>query len=304
VTENCREEPRKFVGRRSLGIRSRVAEWCDVPGQDARGNPDSIHGPANTVPGGPLLKAHPIPHSTLNAHAGRAHTGGVAAGVLFDLFGTIVAPFSKKRHDGELALAAGALGLDPVRCNEAWEADYGNRIRGRSGHIAEQLRAIAAGEGIELDRAHLDPVVASYVTFCDKAMQPVPGALATLASLAERSVPVGLVSNAAPDLAAAFERSPLRPLFSACTFSSTVGSAKPDSAIYLVAAQGLGIEPAHLLFVGDGSDDELAGAAGAGLTPVLVEADSSDTYDPWRGAVVDWAGSRLDDLSDVLGLVG
>jgi FMN phosphatase YigB (HAD superfamily) len=192
----------------------------------------------------------------------KGHTEEVAAGVLFDLFGTIVAPFSKNRHDGALALAAGAFGLDPVRCNTAWEADYGNRIRGRPGDIAEQLRAIAVGEGIELDREHLDPVVASYVTFCDEAMQPVPSALATLAALAERSVPAGRVSNAAPDLAAAFERSPLRPLFSACTFSSAVGSAKPDSAIYLAAADGLGIEPAHLLFVGDGSDDALAGAAG------------------------------------------
>jgi putative hydrolase of the HAD superfamily len=286
------------------GIGSPVAEWCDVPGQDTGTDPDTIHGPASTVRGGAVPKAHPISHPIPCAHAEKAHTGGVAAGVLFDLFGTIVAPFSKKRHDGELALAAGTLGLDPVRCNATWEADYGNRIRGRSGDIADQLRAIAVGEGIELDRAHLDPVVASYVTFCDEAMQPVPGALATLAALAERSVPVGLVSNAAPDLAAAFERSPLRPLFSACTFSSTVGSAKPDGAIYLVAAQGLGIEPAHLLFVGDGSDDELAGAVGAGLTPVLVEADTSDTYDPRRGAVVDWAGPRLDDLSDVLGLIG
>jgi putative hydrolase of the HAD superfamily len=233
----------------------------------------------------------------------KAHTGGVAAGVLFDLFGTMVAPFSKKRHDVELALAAGALGLDPVRCNTAWEADYGKRIRGQSGDIAEQLRAIAVGEGIELDREHLEPVVASYVTFCNETMQPVPSALATLATLAERSVPVGLVSNAAPDLAAAFERSPLRPLFSACTFSSTVGSAKPDRAIFLAAADGLGIEPAHLLFVGDGSDDELAGAAAAGLIPMSMEADSSDTYDPWRDAVVDWAGPRLGDLSDVLVLI-
>ncbi|HEY2563852.1 MAG TPA: HAD family hydrolase [Acidimicrobiales bacterium] len=232
-----------------------------------------------------------------------AHTEGVAAGVLFDLFGTIVAPFSKSRHDGVLALAAGALGLDPLRCTAAWEADYGNRIRGRSGDIAAQLRAIAVAEGIEPNRQHLEPVVASYVTFCDEAMRPAPGALATLVALAERSVPVGLVSNAAPDLAAAFERSPLRPLFNACTFSSAVGSAKPDSAIYLAAADGLGIEPAQLLFVGDGSDDELDGATGAGLKPMLVEADASDTYDPWRDAVVDWAGARLGGLSDVLGLI-
>jgi putative hydrolase of the HAD superfamily len=227
----------------------------------------------------------------------------MVAGVLFDLFGTVVAPFSKNRHDRALTLAAEALGLDPVRCHTAWEADYDNRVRGRSGDIAAQLGAIATAQGIDLDQEQLDPVVASYAAFCEESMQPVPTASSTLLALEERSVPVGLVSNAAPDLAAAFERSSLRPLFRTCTFSSEVGTAKPDLAIYLAAAQALGIEPGRLLFVGDGSDDELAGAAAAGLTPALVAADTSDTYDPRRDAVGNWAGTRLRDLSDVLGLV-
>ncbi|HEX4216743.1 MAG TPA: hypothetical protein VHZ02_00110 [Acidimicrobiales bacterium] len=45
------------------------------------------------------------------------------------------------------------------------------------------------------------------------------------------------------------------------------------------------------------------GAAQAGLTPVLVEANSWDTYDPWRDALLEWAGGRLGALSDVLPLV-
>ena len=190
------------------------------------------------------------------------------------------------------------------RCrSSAWGADYDNRVRGRSGDIAAQLRAIAAAQEIEVDREQLDPVVASYATFCDEAMRPVPTAASTLAALAERSVPLGLVSNTAPDLAAAFERSSLRPLFTTCTFSCAVGAAKPDRAIYVAAAQAIDIERARLLFVGDGSDDELAGAARAGLTPALVEAETSATYDPWRHAVGNWADTRLRDLSDVLDLV-
>jgi len=227
----------------------------------------------------------------------------VVAGVLFDLFGTIVAPFSKDRHDHVLTLLAEALELDPARCLSAWQSDYDNRVRGRSGDIAVQLRTIADAQGIEVNSEQLDPVVASYATFCDEAMQPVLTAASTLAALAERSVPVGLVSNTAPDLAAAFERSPLRLLFTTCTFSCAVGAAKPDRAIYAAAARALGIEPARLLFVGDGSDDELAGAARAGLTPALVEAETTDTYDPWRHAAGHWGGTRLHDLSDVLALM-
>jgi putative hydrolase of the HAD superfamily len=95
----------------------------------------------------------------------------------------------------------------------------------------------------------------------------------------------------APALAAAFERPSLRPLFTTCTFSCAIGAAKPDRAIYAAGAQSLGIEPAHLLFVGDGSDDELAGAARVGLTPASVEAETSDTYDPSRHAVGSWTHS-------------
>lgn len=230
-------------------------------------------------------------------------TQEIFAGVLFDLFGTVVAPFSKDRHSRALILAGETLRLDPVRCDAAWHADYNNRVRGRSGGIADQLRAIAFAEGVELDRDQLGHVVDSYATFCDEAMKLVPTAVTTLSALAEQSMPVGLVSNTAPDLAAAFERSSLRPLFTMCTFSCDVGAAKPDRSIYVAAAQALGIEPARLLFVGDGSDDELDGAALAGLTPALVEAKTSDTYDTEREAVVNWAGIRLQDLSGVLRLM-
>src|SRR5688572_26129615 len=80
----------------------------------------------------------------------------MAAGVLFDLFGTVVVPFSKHRHSHALRLAAEALGLDPIRCDAAWSADYDNRVRGRSGAIAEQLRAFALAEGVELQGEQLD----------------------------------------------------------------------------------------------------------------------------------------------------
>ena len=55
--------------------------------------------------------------------------------------------------------------------------------------------------------------------------------------------------------------------------------------------------------MGDGSDDELAGADAAGLTSVLVETDYDDTYDPNRHAVVNWTGLRINKLSGVLQLL-
>jgi FMN phosphatase YigB (HAD superfamily) len=53
--------------------------------------------------------------------------------------------------------------------------------------------------------------------------------------------------------------------FDVAVFSCVVGLAKPDPKIYLLACQELHVPPAHALFVGDGGDDEIAGAGAAGL---------------------------------------
>ena len=44
---------------------------------------------------------------------------------------------------------------------------------------------------------------------------------------------------------------------------------KPEPEIYLRTAEALGVEPADCFFVGDGANDELAGAERVGMTPVL-----------------------------------
>lgn len=225
------------------------------------------------------------------------------SGVLFDLFGTIVEPFPMDRHECALAAAAEAVELDPGWCSQAWAADYSNRVRGRSGAIAGQLRWLAAARGVALDPVRLERATERYVEFTATLMTPLPGAVTTLERLAEIGTPVGLVSNAAPDFVTAFERSPLGPLFRTCVFSCAVGMAKPEVAIYLRAASQIGVPPDRLLFVGDGSDDELVGAGEAGLTPILVEVDATNTYDPEREMVRCWSGPRLHALPELLELL-
>jgi putative hydrolase of the HAD superfamily len=48
-------------------------------------------------------------------------------------------------------------------------------------------------------------------------------------------------------------------------FSFAVGVVKPDPRIYLNAIEQLGVKPEDALYIGDGGDDELAGAQRAGL---------------------------------------
>jgi putative hydrolase of the HAD superfamily len=89
--------------------------------------------------------------------------------------------------------------------------------------------------------------------------------LAAIETLRGRGLRLGLVTNSFAEDVACWDRSPLRPFFDITLFSCVVGLAKPDSRIYLLACRSLDIAPAHTLFIGDGADEELAGARRAGL---------------------------------------
>ena len=84
-----------------------------------------------------------------------------------------------------------------------------------------------------------------------------------------------------------------------------VGFLKPHPETYRVACERLGIAPGECLYVGDGGDNELTGAAAAGLHAVLIETvartDLARLTLNHEGAT--WAGPRIEELSQVAGLL-
>ena len=81
------------------------------------------------------------------------------------------------------------------------------------------------------------------------------------ASLRELGVFVGLITVCSEDVERALAvESEFAGLFDAEVFSSSVGLSKPDPRIYLRCCELLGVEPGEAVFVGDGANDELAGA--------------------------------------------
>ena len=106
----------------------------------------------------------------------------------------------------------------------------------------------------------------------------------------------------APDTPALWHGSELGGLIDVLVFSSEIGLRKPDPAIYLAATEGLGVDPKACLYVGDGANRELTGAAFVGMTPVRI-------VDPGEDAVVlrsdrdDWQGAEIHSLLEILTLV-
>ncbi|MFV0308346.1 MAG: HAD family hydrolase [Desertimonas sp.] len=108
---------------------------------------------------------------------------------------------------------------------------------------------------------------------------PIPETAEALARLHDRDVPIGVVSNAAGQIEAVLARAgvcqvgaghgvPVR-----CVIDSTVvGVAKPDPAIFDYAAPFFaGIDRARIAYVGDSVTMDVAGAAAAGLHPLLLD---------------------------------
>lgn len=78
---------------------------------------------------------------------------------------------------------------------------------------------------------------------------------------------------------------------------------KGSSRIYEIACERLIVEPHECLYVGDGSNEELKGAASVGMQPILKRTDLSDVYDPKRQDVENWDGIVINEISELCCIV-
>jgi len=93
----------------------------------------------------------------------------------------------------------------------------------------------------------------------------------TLAALRARGLGLGVVSNFDGRLPGLLDAFGLAASFDAIVWSSDVGAAKPDPAIFRAAATRLGVEPTELCHVGDDTIADVDGARHAGAMAVLID---------------------------------
>lgn len=224
-------------------------------------------------------------------------------GVLFDLFGTLVPPFRRREHEAAIRRCAGHLGIDPEECHRGWTGSYRPRIGGRIASVEENFALILRHLGRPADDRLLAGAAEIYQAHSIEGLAPLDGALELLDTLRARGLRIGLVSNCAPDIPEIWERTSLAPRFDHCAFSCRIGIVKPLPGIYRAALDALDLAPERTLYIGDGSDDELSGAARCGMDPVLVAADLSNTYDARRNDVEEWRGRRIGKIIEAIPLI-
>jgi putative hydrolase of the HAD superfamily len=238
-------------------------------------------------------------------HSRQPHEGGRvrSSGVLFDLFGTLIAPFRRREHMDALWEWASRLGISFEDCHRYWGETFPRRVRGEFASVADNFDWIARRMGQRLTPHALRNAEEAYERFTAEGLAPVAGAVETLEWLSSRGLRIGLVSNCAPDIPRMWSESVLAKYFDYCAFSCQVGAIKPEPEIYLAALDALGLLPDQDLYVGDGSDEELSGAARCGMQPVLIAIDLSNTYDAQRKDVDAWSGPVIRALSELPVLV-
>ncbi|MGA8112138.1 MAG: HAD family phosphatase [Actinocatenispora sp.] len=112
---------------------------------------------------------------------------------------------------------------------------------------------------------------------------------------AARRAPVAIATSSPPTLIAAFlDGTGLRDTVRAAVSSEEVAAGKPDPAVYLAAADRLGVPPEACVAVED-STNGLRSALAAGMTVVAVP----NPHFPPDESVVDRAAYRIDTLSQL-----
>jgi putative hydrolase of the HAD superfamily len=102
------------------------------------------------------------------------------------------------------------------------------------------------------------------------AWEVYPDVPAVLATLRERGLRLGVVSNWDERLPGLLAGLGLAPLFDTVVTSSAVGVEKPDARIFQRALADLEVEPAAAVHVGDSRLEDIEGALAAGLHAVRI----------------------------------
>ena len=242
-------------------------------------------------------------------------SGVPPSAVIFDLGGTLI-----HLHDDERAIAArwrqsytaAAAALPPalrpsaegyVEAMAAAEAAHWARVNAElwSGPPTSVLANGFRRLGIAPTPAAVEAGLDAYAQAVAGWSEPDPDALETLATLRERGYRLGLLSNtwwAADWHDADLASHGLVDCLDVAIYTSELPHSKPHVAVFRLASERLGVEPAGCVMVGDRLRDDVGGALGAGMRGVW-RANTS----PWPrppDVVPDAVVDRLAELPPLL----
>ncbi|MFC2070788.1 HAD family hydrolase [Chloroflexota bacterium] len=224
--------------------------------------------------------------------------------VIFDLFGTLVDKFPIDESINILKQMAVVLDVSARDLVKLWFETFDERHGGDFKNLREDINYVCGKLGAYPDDKKVRHAAQINLDYVAKSIKPRPSAVETLTCLREHGYKVGLISNWSDEVPTVWNDIPLSRLFDVAVFSCRVGSMKPDSRIYLLAAEQLEVKPEECIYIGDGDSKELKGAELVGMHPVLINANGEDSEHPANIEAEEWKGERITSLAEIKTLLG
>ncbi|HWN81113.1 MAG TPA: HAD-IA family hydrolase, partial [Candidatus Udaeobacter sp.] len=161
-----------------------------------------------------------------------------------------------------------------VRLNSWFSQAPENGSTESRGTFRQYMTYLCEEAGLVLPPAKLAAVLdelADYQQAHNLWRHPHPFARRVLADLLAEGCRLGVISNAAGDVAELLAGHDLSEPFDAIVDSGVVGVEKPDPAIFELALRQLGVPAAEAIHVGDLPAVDVAGAQAVGMEAVLID---------------------------------
>lgn len=223
--------------------------------------------------------------------------------VVFDLFGTLVANFSRSEYDNVLAEMAAILQAPSEEFSQKWLGSFRERTTGILPTPRANIEYLCEQLGINPGEARIKHALQTRLNLTIRTMVPKPGSVETITKLKSDGYKIALISDCSSEAPTVWKDTPLAPLFDVTVFSCEAGMKKPNPRIYRIATDQMGVEPQDCLYIGDGSSRELTGAREAGMHPILIRHPDEVVDAHFIEREDNWEGPRITHLREVLNLV-
>ncbi|GAA5115517.1 HAD-IA family hydrolase [Luteolibacter yonseiensis] len=205
--------------------------------------------------------------------------------VVFDLDGTLID--SEPLYFEAYRTAFAAQGM------ELTEETYARDFIGASNTAIEQQLISTAGAGFDAARFRTDWRDSLGQILRSTPLPPLPGVVACLEALCERSVPLGIASSSdVADIDTCLHAAGLAGYFSARSGGDEVPQGKPAPDVFLLTSRRLGADPSICLAIED-SERGAAAATAAGMKVVRVGNNPGNEVPGSRSII------RISSLEDI-----
>lgn len=215
--------------------------------------------------------------------------------VFFDVGGTLATPYPSVGHVMSRVLARHDIEVPAERLNDAMGAFSGYYAKVYDNDESlwseddRQRQMWMDGYSLVLEHAGVTENVEQLVTdiyyefdnpLCWRFFD---GVVETFAWLKAEGYLIALISNWGKGLGELMNGMGLGAYIDTVVASADVGSHKPKPTMFYIALERLGLAPEEVIHVGDHATADVRGAAGVGITPVLVQHGGIPPWDPTVG---------------------